>query len=402
VAVLKFTALGGIEPSVPARALADNGAQLARNINPGSPTFRPLLGDEVVATSEYASPQTLYRFDRNPDGTLNTNEAAGWKTNPGVLNLVHQQLNDDVTGKIYYTPADGSAPMRWHNAAGTDRQVGVPAPTAAPTIDSINDSYVFTQDVRGAELRAVLAQAERIVLANCAPAWAGPDTPLPEGWVRSSDFVQPSDPRYAQAQREVLRVFALRGGATAGSAIANTFSAMPPAEAAWVLDPTLGGETITLNGTEPVPAWAAGYTRFWCIPARAFAQVYDLDAASIRANLLLLKMPGTQGAQPLLSAAQADAIVLRLQEHGDKDGARVGPLIAALRAKIFNAAEIFTAGGKVNLADQTADFYRRLDVQASLQSAVEVFAEAIWGMVRSIGVATTKPYYNDFDSGGGA
>lgn len=50
--VIKFTALGGLEPSVPPRALPDNGAQVANNLNPGTVEFRPLLNDAEVATME--------------------------------------------------------------------------------------------------------------------------------------------------------------------------------------------------------------------------------------------------------------------------------------------------------------------------------------------------------------
>ena len=123
--VIKFTALGGLEPSVPPRALPDNGAQVANNINPGSPTFRALLGDKPVSTVAVSNPKTLYRFDRKADGSLNADDATGWLANALQLNLVRTQIDDDTTGKIYYTAADGSGVMRWHNAAGQDRQVGV-------------------------------------------------------------------------------------------------------------------------------------------------------------------------------------------------------------------------------------------------------------------------------------
>ena len=52
--VIKFTALGGLEPSIPPRALPDNGAQVANNINPGSPTFRALLGAGLLTSIDAA------------------------------------------------------------------------------------------------------------------------------------------------------------------------------------------------------------------------------------------------------------------------------------------------------------------------------------------------------------
>ena len=395
--VIKFTALGGLEPSAPPRALPDNGAQVANNINPGSPTFRALLGDKPVSTVAVSNPKTLYRFDRKADGSLNTDDTTGWRASAQQLNLVRTQINDDTTGKIYYTAADGSAPMYWHNAAWQDRPVGVPAPTAAPTITSINDSYVFTPDVRTSELTAVLDQAVKLVQGLATPAWVGPDEYLPQGWVRRSDFVLPTDPLYAAAQREVVRVFAVHPST---NAVLNTFTDMPVDESAWVFDQTLGGSYYTVEAGVAVPSWAAGYTKFWTIPMRAFAQAYDIPSTATRDALLTLKMPGTQGAQPLLTSAQADAIVTQISEHGDKDALRVKSKIDALVAKVQDTASIFTVGGRASLKTQTEQFYQRADVQVTLTSAQNDFAEAIWGYVRMLGVATAPPFYQDY--GGGA
>ena len=99
--VIKFTALGGLEPSVPPRALPDNGAQVANNINPGSPTFRALLGDKPVSTVDIPDPVTLYRFDRNADGSLNTDETTGWKATYLDLNLVRTQIDDDAMDALW-------------------------------------------------------------------------------------------------------------------------------------------------------------------------------------------------------------------------------------------------------------------------------------------------------------
>ena len=392
MAVIKLTNLGGLEPSVLPRNLPVNGAQIALNLNPGTPEFRPLLNDVSIAVAQHINALTLHRFDRNPDGTLNTNEATGWKTFPGLTNIVPQQIDDDTSGKIYYTPADGSSLMRWQNASGVDRLAGVPKPTAAPTITSITDSYVFTQEVRDAELRAVLDQAVQMTMARTQPAWVGPDLPLPTGWVRTIDMLPTSDPRYDGVRNQVIRVFAVDPST---GVVINTFSPMPVAESGWVFDQTLGGSYFTAAGGQTLPAWAAPYTKFWIIGMRAFAEAYDLIEANLKADLLTLKMPGTQGATPLLTDAQATAIVARLFAHGDKDGQRVGAKVAELRTKIFDVADRFTAGGKTTLDAQTIAFYQRTDVLSSQTSAKDAFAQSIWGYVNRIGSATAAPYWSE-------
>lgn len=395
MAVIKITNLGGIEPSILPRNLPANGAQTALNLNPGTPEFRPLLNDVAVAAAQHANALALYRFDRNPDGSLNTNENTGWKTAPFLLDLVRQQIDDDVSGKIYFTPSDGSAPMRWHNAAGAERQVGVPRPTATPTIVGINDSYVFTADKRDAELGEALDEAVQMVLARVTQSWTGPDLPLPAGWVRNSDVVPVLDPHHANSLREVIRVFAVN---PATKAIINTFSNMPIDEASWVFDKTLGGAYYTRQAGATLPAWANGFTEFWIIGMQAFAQVYDIDEAGIKAAILTLKKPGTQGAQPLLTSAQADTIVARLADHGDKDNPAVKVKIDALRAKIFDVGERFAAGGRSSLAAQTTAFYQRPDVLTTLASAQEDFAQTMWGYINMIGSATAAPFWQDTDN----
>lgn len=409
--VIKFTALGGLEPSVPPRALPDNGAQVAENINPGSPTFRALPGDKGISTVAVTNPLSMYRFDRNADGSLNTDEAVGWKAASKHVTLARTQINEDVSGKIYYVPSDGSTPMRWHNAAGVDRQAGVPAPVSPPVIDSVTDSYVFTTDARTFELTAVLDKAVQSVLALVVETWVGTDAAaasiltrwlgsdetLKPGWLRNSDFIASTDPRHEDALGKIIRVFAVNPQT---NAVITTFSDMPPEEAGWVFDSTLGGSYETVPAGFSLPSWAAGYTKFWCIPMRAYARAYDIPPVETKAALMALKMPGTQGSQALLTSAQADAMVTRISEHGDKDAARVAAKIAALQAKAASAVNLFQVGGKASLEAQTTAFYQRADVQATFGNAKTDFAEAIWGYLRMLGLATAPPYYQD--SGGGS
>ena len=393
MAVIKITSLGGIEPSVPARALPDNGAQEARNINPASPTFRALLSDALVGACAN-NPATIFRFDRNPDGTVNTSDSTGWQSDTRALNLVRQQIDDDTTGKVYYTPADGSAPMRWRNALGVDRQAGVPAPTAAPTITSITDSYVFTNDLRTFELTKVLNEAVQVVTSNATPVWVGWEGPLPTGWVRRSDFTATTDPNFYETQHQVLRVFAVD---PVTNAIVNTYSDIPTTEINWIFDPTLDGFYSDRSPTGTYPAWAAAASKWYCVVVRAYAEAYNIDPVAIKAGLMALKMPGTQGAEPLLTNAEADDIVTRLNDHGDKDGIRVAGKIQALHTALRDVVAKFTQGAKVSLAGQTAEFYTTSTVQDRLANERDNFARTIWSYAQRIGRATAPAYWDGGD-----
>jgi hypothetical protein len=357
--------------------------------------FRPLKGDSSVATVAAPNATTLYRFDRNPDGSINSSDTTGWLGSQAPLNLARQQLNDDPTGRIYYTHLDGSQPMRWHNAAGENRRVGVPAPTTAPNIVSIDDSYIFTPDLRASEMQSVLDQAGAMVRAAASPTWTEPGS-LPAGWVRHSDFTTPSDPEYGVRQRHVLRVFAVN---PTNDTLIATYSAMPVEQAAWVMSTSLGGFFATLPaGSELIPAWAAGHTRWWAIPMRVYAQVFDIAESALASELLTLKMPGTQGAEPLLSSAQAGEIVAKVVAHGDKDGARVKAGTDKLDRLIADVHALFSGGAAVALSGSRAAFYARPDVAASLAAARAVFAELIWAEVSRIAQAQPAPVFSNSDN----
>lgn len=392
MSVISISKFGGLEPSVLPRALPPESAQRCVNMTPDTFDFRPIPSDVVVATQAVSNPKTLYRFDRKTDGSFNSNETTGWVGAAALLNLARQQLNDDTTGKIYYTHADGSQPMRWHNVAGTDRQVGVPAPTTAPTITSVNDSYVFTEDVKFRETQSVLGEVTRAVIESVDASWVGFD-PLATGWVRRSTFAASSDPAFSAYEREAFRVFAVNPST---NALVSTYSDMPVNEAAWVFNPALGGVYAELaSGSPLIPSWAAGHTKWWCIPMRSYAQVFDINDTSLKPALMALKMPGTQGADPLLTNAQADLIIARLMEHADKDGDRVKAQTQSLLAKLEDVRAKFTAGATGSLAAAVAAFYARSDVAAQIASAKRVYAEAVWLEFEKLGKATATPWYTN-------
>lgn len=67
------------------------------------------------------------------------------------------------------------------------------------------------------------------------------------------------------------------------NAVLNTFTDMPTDESAWVFDSRPGGQLLHGAWGVTVPAWATGYTKFWTIPMRAFAQAYDIPSTATQA-----------------------------------------------------------------------------------------------------------------------
>lgn len=391
--VIKLNQMGGIYPSTLPRALPNEAAQIAENLNPGTNEFRPFKGDTVVQSGmPVNNPKALYRFDRNPDGTINTSENSGWISDSSRVSVVRQQLNDDTSGKIFYIIETEPNPstLSCIDANLTSRLAYLPAPTVTPTL-SLTQGYLFTSEVKQRELASVNDQAVAMTLARVTPSWVGIEN-LSAGWVRRSDFVDPASEGYYASLRDVLRIFAVN---PLTNELISTYSNMVIGESAWVFDPSLGGFFAELPPGGTLPAWAIGHSKWWCINMRAYAEVYDLNEPGLLADFLTLKKPGTQGAENLLTPAQAQELVDALVAHGDKDGPRVRANIDYLKLKINTIRNIFENGGKASLALFVQNFMAQTRVSTRVAKAKDSFAESIWQRMEMIGLATTPPFYED-------
>ena len=192
MAVIKINNFGGEVPSLSARALPADKARISYNLYPGVDEFRPLLENKDVATVGSSNPLSLFRLDRKPDGTLNDDHATGWLTYAGLRSFAKGQINDDLTGRTYYSFDDGSAPPRVMDAgvnpardglaasAAVDKPLGVPAPNA-PKVELLvgdeltPDEYAGVMQIKTAEItQAVRANAAFSLIGTVA---VGDSTP---------------------------------------------------------------------------------------------------------------------------------------------------------------------------------------------------------------------------------
>jgi hypothetical protein len=193
------------------------------------------------------------------------------------------------------------------------------------------------------------------------------------------------------AEKSVLRVFAVD---PATNAIIDTYGAMPLSESSWVFDPAIGGFSAT-TPLAALPSWAAGHSKWWCVPLKGFAEAFDINDAALLAALEDLEMPGTQGAEKLLTAEEAATFVERISDLADKDKPAVKSHIDDLIQKQSVVADVFNRGGAAFLNKAIQDFYGSSAVSASIESAKEAYALKIWRYVEMIGQADANPFYID-------
>jgi hypothetical protein len=392
MAVIKLTRTGGLYPSLLPRNLPEGGAQVAQNLDSTTMEFRPLANDTTVfstlgtAPLTVTNPKTLYRFDRTSGGAINSNDTTGWLSTSDFRNLVKTQLNNDALGRVYYTRENGAAPPAVISVDGSDRQLGVPAPTVKPTV-TLNEVYTFTPERRQIELAAAQQQAiDAVLTTGVTRALVGLGGVLPAvGWLPQSTF---SNEDFAE--KNVIRVFPLN---PTTNELIGTYSAMTVEEAAWIFDPALNGYI----GTAPVgytpPSWATGHTKWWCITLRAFAEAFDVNISALSTALQAINMPGTQGATKLLTSSEATTIATRLNDIVDKDEPAVKAFIDDMVEKQELVANLFNRGGAALLTRAVTDFYNSAPVSNSIDDYKDAYAAAIWRYIEMLGTATAAPFY---------
>lgn len=394
MAVIKLNKLGGLYPQLLARNLPEDGAQTSQNLLGSSFEFRPLGNDtEVfttlgVAPSTAANPKSLYRFDRVVGGALNSDDTTGWLSSADFKSVVKSQLNNDSLGLVYYSNEDGATPPRVIGVDGSDRRLGVPAPTEKPTV-TVNNVYTFTPELKQIEIASAQQKAfDAIKAVGVTRTLVGLGNLLPTtGWLPQSDFS--AEPF---AEKNVIRVFPID---PTTNELLGTYSAMSIAEAAWIFDPALNGFEATAPVGYTPPAWASGHTKWWCITLRAFSEAFDINLAALSTALQDIDMPGTQGATKLLTSSEADTVAARLSDIADKDEPAVKAYIDAMVEKQELVGNLFNRGGAALLSRAVTDFYASTPINSSIEAAKDAYATTIWRYFEMVGTATATPFYQD-------
>lgn len=365
MASIKIIGVNGIRPSRQPRNLPDNGAQVAHNINPATDEFTPLKMDTEVAIITPSSPVSLYRMARKADGSFNDDLSTGWITSATKRSYARGQVDDDVTERTYYTFDDGSAAPRFTTAAGDDRLLGVPAPTAAPTVvATVVDEFTVedrTTAVQEAGSAALAAFTSNLTEVQSGPVHTGGLT----GYIESSTNAN-----------ETIRYFQL---ASENGAVTNAFVGGDVANFQWVKDSSLGGYKQLID-----TVW------YWGIPFRSKVRTFTVNGAALRTALEAIKVPGNTSAS-LMTSVQADAIADIVEaELSLTSGAKAlyqdfTGKVSQLKAILENQAVLSTP------AEMTA-FYARAEVSSAINSAISVCANGLYASLQAIASGANQYY----------
>mgnify|MGYP000994493439 CR=1 FL=1 len=375
MALLHITVMGGLVPRATARRLPDAGAQVAINLLASAPEFRPVKGDTtVVAATGINNPKTIYRLQRKSDGSLNTDfsSAATWKFNAGEVSYVRGQLNGDLTERTYVSFNDGSAAPRVIDAAGGDRQLGVPKPTTAPTV-TVNEVDEFTAEDRAGEIESLLLSLKTNVAAVLTPTWVGATRPGTgtDGYAdRASIAGLPAE------ESQQLRLYRTdsTGGANTGK-ISNVYTGADASRFGHLFDGGLGGFWKT--AASGWPGWAGTTFDHWIVPFAAYGLTYEVDEPALSAQLAALKMPGDPDTD-LLTEGQVDEIIDAVADLSDQLATEAQPSIDALKAKVAQVKVLLDGGTAAANVQTLTAYYASSPITTLISNAVAAAAESIW------------------------
>ena len=147
MAAITVTSFAGIAPVIPAKYLKPTQAQTALNCATWNGPIQPLYDQLLVIPGELSGIQTIYKFGQEED-----DEDKYWFQWDTDVDVVKGFISGDASERTFYT-GDG-IPKATDNALATSGGVnhyprnsymlGVPVPTAAPSVTSVDGEYDAT------------------------------------------------------------------------------------------------------------------------------------------------------------------------------------------------------------------------------------------------------------------
>lgn len=344
MAAISINNFGGILPSVRPHDLPPQNGQVAVNLDMRQADFRPVDGPGTTSVHTVANnTRSVYR---TPSGV--------WLHSTNVVNYVLGQIQDTTDERVYLTGRTGT-PEVWQS--GSYRQLGVPAPTTAPTVSvNVVDEYSSVEADAGRskvikEYRAAIESALTVTRAGYANS--GP-VALPRGayWLPHGTVAgMPTNTAEMGAYCIPVTV--------AGTSYKTVYD-----EDNYALDPAFGSKVISYLGSN-----------YLAIPFYAQASILTFSTSAFTTAAQAIKRPDDNVTQ-LLTNADIAAAATEYQAKFVTTAEPQRTMIADMQQQIDVVVAIAAPVTGDMLVEQTKAFYSKSDVAAEITTAIENFAEA--------------------------
>lgn len=295
MASIKITKFGGLAPSVDPRNLSPDGAQVAMNLDLRFGDFRPTKGlGSSVATVPLGSKSIF----RTPSGV--------WLSAMTATHWVNGQIPDAASERVYLT-GRSDYPEAWQG--GVYRRLGVPAPTAKPTVEAVTVDQFDSTAASNAQKAAATAMVTAILAAD-AQVYLGAAVPAAAGSPMTTD------PDYAKvalhiafdtlSSGEFVDLSPQKHETFMGGGVSQATDALGPLGAAGG-----GGYGVSASSSsggiafDEIRRWRSEVDATWCVEFSVTAAVtYDfLSIQSRDYNLRELGAMGSSGWGSLVSSS---------------------------------------------------------------------------------------------------
>lgn len=260
MAAIVLKRFGGILPSVEPRDLPPPSAQVAHNLSLRYGDFRPLKGPGASVAAVVAGAQSIFR---TPSGV--------WLSSVNDVNYVNAQVIDAGFERVYLT-GRSAFPEAWQDDAY--RQLGVPAPAAAPTLVFTESGEFSAEELETSRntLPATVARMfqDALIPINLGNApTATPPVVGVGGWLPHGAL--PALPTNSNLQWAFMVPMVASGA---------VFVMQFPEEHNHLLAPELGGKQVAYLGNQ-----------YWAVPVYWQGQGQEIDAAGLDADFRTVMSP---------------------------------------------------------------------------------------------------------------
>lgn len=328
---------GGLRPSVQPRNLDADNAQLAANLDMRFGDFRPLRSPGASVTAVATGTKAVFR---TPGGT--------WLSSTTDTDYVQGQLHDVEVDTVYMT-GRSAYPEVWRQGTGY-RRLGVPAPTAAPTVtvDTTNefssDELATARATLPAQLTEMLNAA--LVATPLGVTTAGPPTTGTTGWLAHGSVGALPTVSALQAAFCVPMV-----------ASGSDWVMTDPDAHNFLLAPELGGKRITYSGNQ-----------FWAVPVYVYGTSFAVDSAGLTAALKTVMDPSDTAVR-LWTDPEVDGLVDAVEARFDPAVAPYAELINGIKSAFVDLGRVYdSAVALVEIKAAMTAFFARTEVASQISN----------------------------------
>lgn len=350
---------GGMAPSANPKSLPEAAATYVQNLDLRFGDFRPLALPAVLAAASAGG--TLYKMEG----------AANFITRPGVVHFVRGPIANDATERTYYT---GDGAPKVIDLTGEVRQLGVPAPVAAPAVQVVvNDEFSEADATLARD--EILTRIKYSVRGSLGGQYLG---------LTASDL----SPKFALnaidgwLPGEFEDAFFIINGTMSGDGFIPTNPAHNNLN-----DPRMNFRLVNQSGT---------MRAYSVITPRVRVPVFN---ASVSTNLQAIEHPTTY--QPFIKAELANSVAANIAERIKVPEKTREDCVARMKQLTARYIEIADNGdsGVALMNGQVAVFYARPEIVGLVNAAVTRAVSMIFSAMKGYtgGNGTPLPVTGDPD-----